>query len=233
MYIPIPALDGASGVGFTVSTRPAELIVSLAYNKEDCSDDPGWCFKAAVGNSLPSTFFSYGQGPLTDPGELPSLADLMGDMRAPPASAILASAQSAPTNVFSSTAPGGTPANATPPVIDRRWRSRPREHSSWRRHLASLSGRRTHRRDFDTGMSPEQRATSKGYSDGFFTAKIFAQYGMSKLGFTGQYISDSLTKLGPEVIKTEYAGTYQDWFMKGLQDGENIVISHVTNVTVT
>ena len=82
-------------------------------------------------------------------------------------------------------------------------------------------------------MSPEQRATSKGYSDGFYTAKIFAQYGMSKLGFTGQYISDGLAKLGPEVVKAEYAGTYQDWFMKGLQDGENIVVSHVTNITNT
>ena len=84
-------------------------------------------------------------------------------------------------------------------------------------------------------MSPEQRATSKGYSDGFFTAKIFAQYGMSKLGFTGQYIDDSMAKLGPDVIKTEYIGTYRDWFMKGLQDGENIVIAHLgqTNITST
>lgn len=82
-------------------------------------------------------------------------------------------------------------------------------------------------------MSPEQRATSKGYSDGFFTAKIFAQYSMSKLGFTGQYISDSLCKLGAGMIKTEYAGTYQDWFMKGLQDGENIIISHVGQVNMT
>ena len=152
----------------------------------------------------------------------------MGEMHAPPTSAILARAQSSPT-----TASGSTQASETTSIIDRRWQSRSRDHTLWRRHLAPLSGRRSHRRDFDTGMSPEQRATSKGYSDGFFTAKIFAQYGMSKLGFTGQYISDGLAKLGPEVVKAEYAGTYQDWFMKGLQDGENIIVSHVTNITST
>ncbi|KDQ60739.1 glycoside hydrolase family 5 protein [Jaapia argillacea MUCL 33604] len=30
-----------------------------SYTKEDCQTDPGWCFKAAVGNTLPSSFFSY------------------------------------------------------------------------------------------------------------------------------------------------------------------------------
>ncbi|KZT68201.1 glycoside hydrolase family 5 protein [Daedalea quercina L-15889] len=206
-----------------------------AYNKEDCSDDPGWCFKAAVGNSLPSTFFTYGQGPLTDPGQLPSLAELMGDMTAPPSSVVLASAQSSPTNESSMPGSDDAQASGTPSVISRRWRSRTRDLTSWRRHLSPLSSRRAHKRDYDNGMSPEQRAIAKGYSDGFFTAKIFAQYGMSKLGFTGQYMNDSIAALGPSVIKPGTEGNYQEWFLKGLQDGENIVISHIgqTNVTST
>ncbi|KAH8833859.1 glycoside hydrolase [Flagelloscypha sp. PMI_526] len=32
-----------------------------SYTKEDCEHDPGWCFKAAVGRSLPSSFFVYPQ----------------------------------------------------------------------------------------------------------------------------------------------------------------------------
>ncbi|KAF9821390.1 hypothetical protein IEO21_00636 [Rhodonia placenta] len=168
-----------------------------AYNKEDCTDDPGWCFKSAVGNSLPSTFFSYGQGPLTDPAELPSLADLMGDMNAPSTSAILASAQSNPSSTTSEYA---YDANASPTTAPY---------------------------DGATGMSPEQKSIARGYSDGFLTAKIFAQYGMSKLGFTGQYMNDSIAKLGTSVVKPGTEEYYQDWFMKGLQDGENIVGSHV------
>ncbi|PCH38120.1 glycoside hydrolase family 5 protein [Wolfiporia cocos MD-104 SS10] len=202
-----------------------------AYDKEDCSDDPGWCFKAAVGNSLPSTFFSYGQGPLTSPGQLPALADLMGDMNAPATSAILASAQNAPTSTSSySSQSGGWDASPTQaPAMSRRGRLRRRsDPSAWRRKRNSLSALRNHQRDDQaTGMSPEQRSIAKGYSDGFFTAKIFALYGMSKLGFIGQYISDSIAKLGPTVVKPGTEGMYRQWFMRGLQDGENIVASHV------
>lgn len=30
-----------------------------SYKKENCDEDPSWCFREAVGNALPSTFFSY------------------------------------------------------------------------------------------------------------------------------------------------------------------------------
>jgi len=205
-----------------------------AYNKEDCFDDPGWCFKAAVGNSLPSTFFSYGQGPLTDPAQLPSLADLMGDMNAPPTSAILASAQetSTDTEVAPTTTMYNSQPSTTPAPMNRRGRSRSQRRTiypSWKRYSALSSVHAPARRQYDgaTNMSPEQRSIAKGYSDGFLTAKIFAQYGMSKLGFTGQYISDSIAKLGPSVVQPGTESYYEDWFMKGLQDGENIVTSHL------
>ncbi|KAF5324539.1 hypothetical protein D9611_004242 [Ephemerocybe angulata] len=35
-----------------------------SYMKEDCDQDPGWCFKSAVGTVLPTTFFTH-----TQPGQ--------------------------------------------------------------------------------------------------------------------------------------------------------------------
>ena len=60
-------------------------LLDIAYNKEQCSEDPGWCFKAAVGNSLPSTFFSYGKGSVADPTSLPALSDMAADAGCAPA----------------------------------------------------------------------------------------------------------------------------------------------------
>ena len=35
------------------------LTDHTGYRTEGCDDDPNWCFRSAVGSSLPSTFFSY------------------------------------------------------------------------------------------------------------------------------------------------------------------------------
>ena len=62
---------------------------------------------------------------------------------------------------------------------------------------------------------------SKGYTDGFTTAKVFASHNMSKLGFTGQYMMDNMiTKAGQGTEKD-----YEDAFMQGLIAGENMVQS--------
>ncbi|KAK0459612.1 glycoside hydrolase superfamily [Desarmillaria tabescens] len=37
-----------------------------SYKKENCMDDRGWCFRAAVGTCLPSNFFPFCNEPLTD-----------------------------------------------------------------------------------------------------------------------------------------------------------------------
>ncbi|KAH9952177.1 glycoside hydrolase superfamily [Amylocystis lapponica] len=190
-----------------------------AYNKEACFDDPGWCFRAAVGTSLPSSFFSYGQPAVTDPSQLPSLADLVSDMNTPPASQIIASAQETPTTSPSSYDPPSAPLNRRQ-VIRRHGASH-----HWRRRATSFLSQ-SQRRD-GADMSPTQQSITRGYSDGFLTAKIFAVYGWSKLGFTGQYISDSIAKLGPSVVAAGTEGDYEEWFMKGLRDGEAIVRSHV------
>jgi hypothetical protein len=66
--------------------------------------------------------------------------------------------------------------------------------------------------------------TSKGYTDGFTTAKVFASHNMSKLGFTGQYMMDMITttKAGQSQGAEK---DYKDAFMQGLIAGENMVQS--------
>ncbi|KAI0724054.1 glycoside hydrolase superfamily [Cerioporus squamosus] len=154
-----------------------------AYDKEDCFDDPGWCFKAAVGKSLPSTFFSYGGAPSTDPSRIPALSDMVSEMGSPSYDMTSTSDE---TTTSTTAAASSTP---------------------------------------EFGLFP--RAISKGYSDGFLTAKIFALYGMSKLGFTGQYISDSLARLRGHIIEPGTEHFYEQWFMEGLNDGEALVSSYV------
>ncbi|KAJ3010169.1 hypothetical protein NUW54_g2568 [Trametes sanguinea] len=198
-----------------------------AYDKEDCYDDPGWCFKAAVNRSLSSTFFSYGDRPVADPSSLSAMADVV--------SMATTSPQEDPTSMDVQNPPG----SYTPPVsstaavglfpYSARSRIPPGEVLDGSTSLAKkgLDGRD----DSDPLPSdPSERAISKGYSDGFVTAKIFALYGMSKLGFTGQYIVDSLAKLGTEIIAPGTEHYYVQWFMEGLADGEALIASAVADL---
>ncbi|TBU45740.1 glycoside hydrolase [Dichomitus squalens] len=157
-----------------------------AYNKEDCFSDPGWCFRAAVGQSLPSSFFTYGQPrPLADFSNI----SVLYDPATTPGSALYDIAAALD---FASNATSATPSASEPSTT-----------------------------------APPPRAIAKGYSDGFLTAKIFALFGMSKLGFTGQYIRDSIALLGPIVIKPGTEHYYEHWFMAGLTDGEALISSYV------
>lgn len=52
--MPTRRLAGVSGVGLTFMIQ---LIVG--YKTEGCNGDENWCFKSAVGKSLPSSFHSY------------------------------------------------------------------------------------------------------------------------------------------------------------------------------
>lgn len=72
-------------------------------------------------------------------------------------------------------------------------------------------------------MTDEQRSIVKGYSDGFTTARLFATYNTSKLGFVGQYIADSLTALRGTVIASGTEIFYRDGFTEGLKEGEEAV----------
>ena len=71
-----------------------------------------------------------------------------------------------------------------------------------------------------SNLTESERAITRGYSDGFLTAKIFAQYGMSRLGFTGQYIQDSLAQLNDSVVAPGREGEYSASFVNGLRDAE-------------
>ncbi|KAH9857066.1 glycoside hydrolase [Lenzites betulinus] len=196
-----------------------------AYNKEDCLDDPGWCFKAAVGTSLPSSFFTYGKGPLADPSRLPALADMVADMNAPTHEDMAATRYPSATNGYSA-ANTGTPEVGLFPV-SRRSRHRSRRSQKVSNRPTTAPGRRDTAEQLPS--DPSQRAISKGYSDGFLTAKIFALYGMSKLGFTGQYIADSISHLGPAIITPGTEHYYGQWFMEGLTDGEALITASVNN----
>lgn len=65
--------------------------------------------------------------------------------------------------------------------------------------------------------------SSRGFTDGFTMAKIFASHNMSRLGFTGQCMLDEIAKAGPSVIVPGTEKDYEDAFMRGLVAGENNV----------
>lgn len=217
---------GLSGVSVS-STIPANCSLTYAaYDKEDCFDDVGWCFKAAVGKSLPSTFFSYGQAPPADPSRIPALSDMVSEMGSP-------SYDMTSTSNETTSAPTAT---ASPEIglfpIRRRSRLRPDRRSRPRRVTSATRVSRKRDELSQLPVDPSQRAISKGYSDGFLTAKIFALYDMSKLGFTGQYINDSIAKLGGNVIQPGMEHYYGQWFMEGLNDGEALISSYVNGSRV-
>ncbi|KII88646.1 glycoside hydrolase family 5 protein [Plicaturopsis crispa FD-325 SS-3] len=162
-----------------------------SYNKEDCVNDPGWCFKAAVGNSLPNTFFSYGQAQARNPTQTQALSS-MSMSRHRHRLASLHHRRQSPSSSSSSSSSNGT--------------------------LFDYDG---------YAMTMDQIAIVKGYSDGFMTAKLFATYDMSRLGFAAQYINDSVKALGPDVIEVGTEHCYTEWFMNGLQDGQAVVFGAV------
>lgn len=133
--------------------------------------DQGWCFKSAVGKSLPDTFYSYGKPPPADSGQLQRAYAGVAGMTVPSQS-----------DIFKRLA------------------------NTWNMTTA------------------QQQSSIKGYSDGYQTAKIFTQHGWSRLGFTEQYIQDSLGGVGGVLLE----GTedyYRSGFKAGLADGEAVVFA--------
>ncbi|KAF9466289.1 glycoside hydrolase superfamily [Collybia nuda] len=183
-----------------------------SYMKEDCEEDPGWCFKAAVNNSLPPTFFSYGQESMKDRWQVQALTTTIANMAVPPYPDTLAI-----------TASSGALAAGRRNEIHLEPYNNPQYHH----RFEAVHLRRDWRR-YDTGgseLTPGQRSLTKGYSDGFLAAKSFASVGISRLGFTEQFIRDIIAKLSPSVIVPGTESNYRDGFMKGLKDGENNVMS--------
>lgn len=67
---------------------------------------------------------------------------------------------------------------------------------------------------------PAQKSFSKGYSDGLSTAKTFASYNNSRLGFLGQFMQDTIGALGSSVIAPGTEENYKQGFIQGLAEGE-------------
>jgi glucan 1,3-beta-glucosidase len=225
MFMQTTLLVGDSGVRYSMPRRLHHyifLLFYIAYKKEGCEDDPGWCFRDAVGNSLPASFHSYGQPSETDSAQ-PQSAALYPDMQLPSVADILASAQKLPVTLNSAwdaLAPLSktykadervSPENIVPQRFKRSVAASQQHETTSLMNLVSYEG---------MDMTPSQRSDAKGYSDGFLTSQIFASHSISKLGFIGQYIADSIGALGPAVVAPRTEGSYQQGFMRGLRDGE-------------
>lgn len=83
------------------------------------------------------------------------------------------------------------------------------------------------RRDADADPSSGSHAaavnasTTRGYTDGMTTAKVFAGYD-SRLGFMGQFILDAITVSGSKLIAPGTENRYHGGFVSGLKEGERI-----------
>ncbi|KAL5533128.1 EXG3_2 [Sanghuangporus sanghuang] len=184
-----------------------------SYMKEGCDNDLDWCFKNAVGNTLPSTFFAYNSSTASSAARSLVFAHAVAEMELPSMTEVLDRSKD---QSFSAT-----------PAADLRKRSIGAGHQrffsvhSRRQFLSEIS---KHKRDgmpsVLAGLTAAEQSMAKGYADGFLTAKLFAQYGMSKLGFKGQYVTDSIAKLGPDVIQPDTATIYSSQFAQGLLDAE-------------
>ncbi|GLB35433.1 putative cellulase (glycosyl hydrolase family 5) [Lyophyllum shimeji] len=181
-----------------------------SYFKEGCEDDPGWCFKAAVNNTLPATFFSYGQAPGTDPDHVQVF---VANMTVP-----------SPRDILSIIQGNGT---APEPRSTFTRRSFQRQFGLRRdRHRFEAIHHLRQQKQNPLGglqLTDAQRSTLKGYADGFLAAKTFASFRLSKLGFVGQYVYERMAQLGPAAIPPGTEQDYRDGFGRGLMDGQEVV----------
>jgi glucan 1,3-beta-glucosidase len=233
-----------------------------SYYMEDCADNGGWCFKEAVGKSLPASFFSYPAIAAAPRNPL----DSMGNNIAQVLANLTANATITQIVELALASEGDIEAGNFTDIPSKNSTQKRSENGpiglgmGHRRHQAAINERRlAHRhkpRSFSStssstspgapstnatgsdqtsfdrfaSMNANQVAIARGYQDGFTSAKIFAQYGMSRIGFRGQYIADSLTRLvNSQMIQDGQQSTYKTWFLKGLSDGEAQITAAVTH----
>ncbi len=193
------------------------------YMKEGCDTDLDWCFKNAVNRTLPATFFSYGPDAMASPSSKLSVDRAVAQMQLPSMNEVLQQAADA--------SPGCTTDQC--PLPARRAKKAKRNLGSNAHRFSSvytcrslhstIARRKRDVSDLPPDLTEAARTIPQGYSDGYMTAKIFTQYGMSKLGFDGQYIADSIKVLGPGVVAPGTETFYSNWFRRGLSDGEALV----------
>ncbi|KAG8956119.1 Glucan 1,3-beta-glucosidase 3 [Tulasnella sp. 419] len=209
-----------------------------SYKKEGCNEDQGWCFKSAIGKSLPSTFFSYpsqtgphdliaSSAPSEDNNITSNSTD--GHAQLPPLSEVIHQAAFKKNAATSQSENGEGSSHETYYPPNRAWkRSNTRRNH---RHLSihrrrKQSTQKHHPHPVKTVTPASLNTTSvadhekRGYADGHETAIIFARYGMSRLGFKGQYIADTIKILGPNVVPPGKEESYAQAFDQGLRDAE-------------
>jgi glucan 1,3-beta-glucosidase len=232
---------------FFIFSADVEMLIDVqpcqGYNKEGCASDKGWCFKDTVGKDLPSTFFSYPGQKIGSAVPSPAVLTAVLNMHVPSQSDILnLAAQDSVLEAFApetvdpvnTEAVSDTPSlslNATASLLQDliSLTARSATHSQRGHRFVTIHSRRQVSFPFGTAessvLSASQQAVIKGYSDGFLTAKIFAAHELSKLGFKGQYIEDSLRSL-TGVIGMGEQDVYRRWFGSGLADGQTLVRSY-------
>ncbi|KAF4576475.1 glycosyl hydrolase 5 (cellulase A) family protein [Pleurotus pulmonarius] len=182
---------GASTAGWTF----------WSYMKEGCQTDPGWCFKAAVGNKLPSSFHSY---PNAASKSMESVRLLVKPL--------------------SGAAPG--PMSLEPQAQDSSSLRTSaaelrRETSSFRRRQVSIHHRHLHQRE---SSSPKRGSVAfqTGYQNGYDTALMFARRA-SKVGFKQQCMMDGCGGFGDKYSSIGAQDEYEAGFMQGLSEAERAV----------
>lgn len=213
-----------------------------SYMKENCDSDLDWCFKSAVGNTLPSTFFSFNSSGTPTLDKTQFIARSVASMQLPSMDEVLDQANSA--SATDPTSSDNSDSASSTLSADDSWEtSTSAMRRNFHQRFFAIHSRRSflsdiakHKRDAASettaalaNLTATERSITKGYSDGFLTAKIFAQYGMSRLGFKGQYIVDSISALNSSMVAPGTEGEYTAWFYNGLEDAEKMISEAVGN----
>ncbi|KAF5344234.1 hypothetical protein D9756_001981 [Leucocoprinus leucothites] len=194
-----------------------------SFKNEQCDFDPGWCLQHAIGTVLPSSFYSYG--------------DITNSYQAQDTSA-KARRMDYPTHgettlILSQPSDGGRHPQringGSPGTGQHRFEAiyQRQNNNTYQLPAGNDTGA-------VTGISPtgsrndDSSPRRKGFDDGFLTAKVFAIYGASKLGFTEQYVNEAFEMaLSRGVVSSGSDQEYRTGFWLGLNYGESKVVEAI------
>ncbi|KAF9453631.1 glycoside hydrolase family 5 protein [Macrolepiota fuliginosa MF-IS2] len=212
-----------------------------SWDNEQCEYDIGWCFKHAIGTALPPTFFAYSritsltqvQDGAAKVGKLDQLSD---DQIA---SVLDQSSRIGEIGREGFGGNGGGTQHRFGTIHERQSRSQnqtsPQDQNQpgFGGGGGGAPGNLTANNKNGWTGSRMTSTSAKGFRDGYRTATVFATYGMSKLGFTEQYMSDAIARAGPEGVPSGMEGGYRVGFMLGLVYGEQKVLAAIGGVDRT
>ncbi|PWN48295.1 glycoside hydrolase [Violaceomyces palustris] len=220
-----------------------------SYKMLNCNSNSGWCFKSAVKNYLPGYFNSWGLAiptlPTTTSNVLAANATTVNRLNLNVSTTSSSSSSSTPTSTLTPARVGKVITEKDQAYLDQQKTSDPPrvgmviKQRSLRGSLASMArsivlDENPTRRQQSTSVQQKttSQVASKGYSDGFLTAKILAsELNLSRLGFKDQYLLDSWNAhMTTGLYRSQDSQTYTDQFRQGLQDAENRIASLATSL---